>query len=57
MRPLMTMRAALEHPDIFGTILPGPTWANWRILLIAMMGEPLTDAERVVFTRAYRPRA
>ena len=55
MRPLMTMRAAPEHPDIFGTILPGPSWANWRILLIAMMGEPLTDAERAVFRT--RPRA
>ncbi len=49
MRPLITMRQALEDPHIFGTILPGPTWAAWRILLIAIMGEELTDEERVIF--------
>ena len=46
---LMTMRAALEDPDIFGTNLPGDTWAAWRIILIASQGEELTEAEREVF--------
>ena len=50
MKAIMTMRAALEHPAIFGTILHGETWAAWRVLLIAIMGETLTDAERVTFT-------
>lgn len=49
MKALMTMRDALEHPDIFGTILPGESWAAWRALLIAMMGEELSDAERALF--------
>jgi hypothetical protein len=43
------MRKALSHPDIFGTILPGESWAAWRILLIALIGEPLTASERIVF--------
>jgi hypothetical protein len=45
----MTMRAALEHPDIFGKILPGPSWASWRVLLIAAMGEKLKPSERAIF--------
>lgn len=49
MRRLMTMRAALENPEVFGTILPGETWAAWRVVLIASQGEPLTDAERVIY--------
>jgi hypothetical protein len=28
---------------------PGDTWRPWRILLIALMGEALTDDERIVF--------
>jgi hypothetical protein len=43
------MRAALRDPDLFGEILPGESWAAWRILLIAAMGEALTDDERIVF--------
>ena len=46
----MTMRAALEHPDIFGSILPGESWISWRILLTAAMGETLSKSERVIFT-------
>ena len=48
-KPLMSMRKALTHPDVFGKILPGASWAAWRILLIAMMGEALTTEERKVF--------
>ncbi|MCC3245441.1 hypothetical protein LG047_08920 [Methylocystis sp. WRRC1] len=60
MRPLIGIRAALEDPDIFGEVLPGDSWAAWRTLLIAAMGEPLTDAERIVFAqltgREHEPR-
>jgi hypothetical protein len=49
MRPLISMRRALEDQNIFGLILPGESWAAWRVLLIACMGEPLTDDERIVF--------
>lgn len=61
MRRLVTMRDALADPDLFAEILPGPTWALWRVLLIASQGEPLTDAEREIFTaltgRDYEPEA
>jgi hypothetical protein len=56
----MTMRDALEHPGIFGTILPGKSWAAWRVLLIAVMGEELTEPEREIFReltgRDYEPK-
>lgn len=56
----MTMRRALEHPGIFGTILPGESWAAWRVLLIAVRGEELTEPEREIFHeltgREYEPR-
>ena len=44
------MRAALEDPHQLGIALAGDTWAAWRVLLIAIMGEELTDDERVIFT-------
>jgi len=44
--PLVSMRRALEDPDLFGAILAGPSWATWRVVLIAGMGEALTDEER-----------
>ncbi len=49
MKPLVTMRAALSDPDLFGKVLAGDSWAAWRVLLIAAMGEALDDEERVVF--------
>ena len=71
MKSKMTMRAALDDPRLFGKILKTPsffaklfhfrgdTWAGWRVLLIAMMGEALTPSQRVIFTaltgRPYEP--
>ena len=49
MKPLVTMRAALSDPDLFGAILAGESWAPWRVLLIAAMGEALDDDERAIF--------
>jgi hypothetical protein len=49
MRPLLSMRDALNDPDVFGEVLAGDSWAGWRTLLIALCGEPLTDEERVTF--------
>ncbi|GJD58255.1 hypothetical protein [Methylobacterium dankookense] len=49
MSRICTMRQALTDPDIFGTILPGETWAAWRTVLIASQGEPLTEDERTIF--------
>lgn len=50
MNRLCSMRDALEDPEIFGTILPGESWAAWRVLLIASQGERLSDDERVIFS-------
>ncbi|MEQ1951362.1 hypothetical protein [Mesorhizobium sp. CN2-181] len=44
------MREALADRNLFGTILNGDSWQVWRILLIALMGEPLTADERTIFT-------
>jgi hypothetical protein len=46
----MSMRACLADPNLFANILPGESWAAWRVLLIALVGEELTAAERAVFT-------
>ena len=51
MKPLLPMRAALNDPNIFGTVLYGDSWNAWRTLIIAAMGEELTDEERETFTR------
>jgi hypothetical protein len=49
LRKLITMREALESPAYFGTLLAGNSWAAWRVLLIAIVGEALTDEEFIVF--------
>jgi hypothetical protein len=46
---LLPMRDALTDLHIFGAVLAGESWAAWRVLLIAAMGEELTDTERVIF--------
>jgi hypothetical protein len=51
MRVRMTMRESLGDPDIFGRVLQGESWRGWRILLIAAVGEALTNDERVEFKR------
>ena len=47
----MTMRRALSDPALLGKVLAGGSWLSWQAMLIAMLGEPLTDDERVVFQR------
>jgi hypothetical protein len=49
MKPLVSMRGALGDPDLFGTILAGDSWNAWRVLLIAINGETLLEAERPIF--------
>ncbi len=51
MRKLLTMREALTSPAYFGgpDMMGGPTWAGWRVVLLAIMGEELTDAERAIY--------
>jgi hypothetical protein len=56
---LVPMRDALSSPEYFGCMLAGDTWAGWRILLTAIMGEPLLDDELATFKdltgRSYEP--
>ena len=47
--PLVPMRAALADPRYFGEVLAGDSWANWRVLLIAIAGEALNPDELAVF--------
>jgi hypothetical protein len=49
MIPRVTLRKALTDPNLLGDVLAGGTWFSWRTLLIAAMGEQLTDNERVLF--------
>jgi hypothetical protein len=49
MIPRSTLRRALSDPNLLGEALAGDSWRGWRTLLIAAMGEELTDDEREVF--------
>ena len=51
MKPTVTLRKALADPKLLGSVLAGPSWEAWRVLMIAAMGEALTDSEREIFTR------
>lgn len=50
MRAKVSMREALADPALLGGAIPGPSWKPWRTLLIASMGEALTDDEREIYT-------
>lgn len=50
-KPRITLRKALADRQLLGGALVGASWAAWRSLLIAAMGEALTDDERAVFTK------
>jgi hypothetical protein len=49
MKPTVSMRKSLEDPKLLGGALRGDSWEPWRVLLIAAMGEPLTESERAQF--------
>jgi hypothetical protein len=49
MTPTIALREALTDPALLGNVLAGDSWSAWRVLLIASMGEALTDDERVIF--------
>ena len=49
MKPTTSLRKALNDKQLLGHVLSGDSWKTWRILLIAAMGEGLTEAERAVF--------
>jgi hypothetical protein len=45
----ISLRRALEDPALLGSILAGPSWQPWKVILIAAMGEVLRDDERTLF--------
>src|SRR5262245_3845614 len=51
MKPSISLRRALADAGLLAHALPGDTWATWRALLIACMGEALTAGECVAFTK------
>jgi hypothetical protein len=51
MKPRITIRKALEDKELLGSSMAGPSWAAWRSLLIAAMGEPLKPDELETFKR------
>lgn len=48
------LRKALSDTHLLGAVLAGDSWRPWRVLLIAAMGEALTDAERELFKQLTR---
>src|SRR5262249_18721126 len=46
-----SLRRALADPKLLGTALQGDSWAAWRALLLAAMGEELTPAEIELFKK------
>jgi hypothetical protein len=48
---VIPLRKALSDPALLGGVLAGESWRAWRVILIAAMGEPLTDEERETFAR------
>src|ERR1035437_4686603 len=52
MKPTVTLRDALNDPQLLGNALQGDSFFPWRVLLIAAMGEPLiSDDERAIFKK------
>src|SRR5262249_23106640 len=49
MKPKITLRKALNDPELLGAAMAGPSWAVWRTLLIASRGEPLLPEEMETF--------
>src|SRR5947209_12349541 len=49
MKPTVPIRQALSDPALLGNVLAGDSWAAWRVLLTAAMGEQLTENERQQF--------
>ena len=51
MIPRISLRQALADPALLGGVLEGESWKPWRTLLLAAMGEELTEDERPVFKK------
>src|SRR5262249_29248208 len=49
MKPKITLRKALNDPELLGSSMSGPSWAVGRILRFAAWGEPLLPEEMETF--------
>lgn len=49
MKPVVSLRSALEDPGLLGPVLGAQSWWMWRLVMLACMGEPLTIEEREAF--------
>jgi hypothetical protein len=49
MKPKITLRKALNDPELLGSCLGGPSWHSWRSILLAAMGEELKPDELASF--------
>jgi hypothetical protein len=47
----VSLRDALTDPALLGNVLVGESWATWRSLLLASMGERLTAGDLATFQR------
>jgi phage terminase large subunit-like protein len=48
-KKLFSMRDALTDPLLLADAMKGESWSGWRALLIASVGEELTEDERVAY--------
>src|SRR3954468_12521636 len=51
MKPYTSLRQALADGNLLGDALVGESWAGWKAVLLAAMGEPLASDEREHFRR------
>src|SRR5262245_53110977 len=51
----ITLRDSLDDQQLLGAVLEGESWLAWKVLLIAAMGEELTDTERDTFKQLTQP--
>lgn len=49
MKPIVSIREALNDDRLLGTLLAGKSWDSWKAILIAAMGEELTDEEMALY--------
>jgi hypothetical protein len=51
MKPKVPLRQALADPQLLGGTFVDESWGGWKAILLAAMGEVLTDVEREHFRR------
>jgi len=51
MIPTVTLREALDDPALLAGVLVGESWDSWKPLMLASVGEVLTEDERAIFKK------